>query len=159
MKKAIYFSLLMVFSLTVFAQEAAVKKTTKKADTEATKAKKKIEESKTAVKKEVKDGTKVVKEKPAKAVADAKAEAKKSKEDTKAVKEKATKAVSDTKSEAKKVSTSETKKATAVKEQVKNAKVTGEDKVTGTYNGKKVYTGPRGGRYYINDNGNKTYIK
>ena len=25
-------------------------------------------------------------------------------------------------------------------------------------NGKKVYTGPRGGRYYINKNGNKTYI-
>jgi colicin import membrane protein len=32
------------------------------------------------------------------------------------------------------------------------------DKVTGTYNGKKVFTGPRGGRYYINKNGNKTYI-
>ena len=27
------------------------------------------------------------------------------------------------------------------------------------YNGKKVYTGPRGGRYYINKNGNKTYIE
>ncbi|RTY93944.1 hypothetical protein [Flavobacterium sp. GT3R68] len=33
------------------------------------------------------------------------------------------------------------------------------DKVTGQYNGKKVYTGPRGGRYYINSNGNKTYIE
>jgi colicin import membrane protein len=26
------------------------------------------------------------------------------------------------------------------------------------YNGHKIYTGPRGGRYYINSNGNKTYI-
>jgi len=26
------------------------------------------------------------------------------------------------------------------------------------YNGHKIYTGPRGGRYYINHNGNKTYI-
>jgi colicin import membrane protein len=30
------------------------------------------------------------------------------------------------------------------------------DKITGEYNGKKVYTGPRGGKYYINANGNKT---
>ncbi|WP_240935908.1 hypothetical protein [Hymenobacter sp. HDW8] len=27
-----------------------------------------------------------------------------------------------------------------------------------TYNGRMVYTGPRGGCYYINSNGNKTYI-
>ena len=33
------------------------------------------------------------------------------------------------------------------------------DKVTGEYNGKKVYTGPRGGKYYINKNGNKTYVQ
>lgn len=26
------------------------------------------------------------------------------------------------------------------------------------YNGHKIYTGPRGGRYYINKNGQKTYI-
>lgn len=26
------------------------------------------------------------------------------------------------------------------------------------YNGHKIYTGPRGGRYYINRNGRKTYI-
>ena len=32
------------------------------------------------------------------------------------------------------------------------------DKVTGTYNGKTVYTGSKGARYYINSNGNKTYI-
>lgn len=28
----------------------------------------------------------------------------------------------------------------------------------GTYNGKKTYTGPKGGCYYINSNGNKTYV-
>jgi colicin import membrane protein len=26
------------------------------------------------------------------------------------------------------------------------------------YNGHRIYIGPRGGRYYINRNGNKTYI-
>ncbi|RNC84799.1 MAG: DNA/RNA non-specific endonuclease [Balneola sp.] len=26
------------------------------------------------------------------------------------------------------------------------------------YNGRKIYTGPRGGKYYINSNGNKTYV-
>lgn len=30
---------------------------------------------------------------------------------------------------------------------------------TETYNGHEVFTGPRGGKYYINKNGNKTYIK
>ena len=29
----------------------------------------------------------------------------------------------------------------------------------GMYNGKPVYTGPRGGCYYINSNGNKTYVE
>ena len=33
-----------------------------------------------------------------------------------------------------------------------------KDKATGMYKGKVVYTGPRGGEYYINSNGNKTYI-
>lgn len=33
-----------------------------------------------------------------------------------------------------------------------------KDKATGSYKGKKVFTGPRGGKYYINKNGNKTYI-
>ena len=27
------------------------------------------------------------------------------------------------------------------------------------YNGKAIYTGKRGGKYYINKSGNKTYIK
>ncbi|MBC8110124.1 MAG: hypothetical protein H7Y04_03595 [Verrucomicrobia bacterium] len=40
----------------------------------------------------------------------------------------------------------------------KSAEKKVKDKVTGNYKGKKVYTGPRGGTYYINKNGNKTYI-
>lgn len=28
----------------------------------------------------------------------------------------------------------------------------------GTYNGKRLYKGPEGGCYYINSNGNKTYV-
>jgi colicin import membrane protein len=55
---------------------------------------------------------------------------------------------------------SEAKAKNEVKERVSNEKAPPKikDKVTGTYKGKKVYTGPRGGKYYINSNGNKTYI-
>lgn len=49
-------------------------------------------------------------------------------------------------------------KAPTLKESNEKAPKT-PDKVTGKYNGKKVYTGPRGGKYYINKNGNKTYIQ
>lgn len=47
-----------------------------------------------------------------------------------------------------------------VKERVSKEKApkNNQDKVTGSYKGKKVFTGPRGGKYYINKNGNKTYI-
>lgn len=42
---------------------------------------------------------------------------------------------------------------------VETAKAKVADKASGEYyNGKKVYTGPKGGKYYINKNGNKTYI-
>ncbi len=30
---------------------------------------------------------------------------------------------------------------------------------SGSYNGKTIHTGSKGGKYYINSNGNKTYIK
>ncbi|HWS59638.1 MAG TPA: hypothetical protein VN182_01780 [Flavobacterium sp.] len=50
------------------------------------------------------------------------------------------------------------KKPTTYKETNEKAPKT-PDRVTGTYNGKKVYTGSRGGKYYINKNGNKTYIQ
>ena len=36
----------------------------------------------------------------------------------------------------------------------------GEDKIIGKDDkGRTIYEGPRGGRYYINSNGNKTYTK
>lgn len=50
------------------------------------------------------------------------------------------------------------KKASTLKESNEKAPKF-PDKVTGKYNGKKVYTGSRGGKYYINKNGNKTYIQ
>ncbi len=41
----------------------------------------------------------------------------------------------------------------------KTNKIRGSSSNNGDYyNGHKIYTGPRGGRYYINSNGNKTYI-
>ena len=47
-----------------------------------------------------------------------------------------------------------------VKENISNEKAPKiADKITGNYNGKKVYTGVKGGKYYINSNGNKTYIQ
>lgn len=49
------------------------------------------------------------------------------------------------------VSTEETNK--------KKAKVNKSSSSNDTYNGNEIHTGPRGGRYYINKNGNKTYIK
>lgn len=61
--------------------------------------------------------------------------------------------------------TAQTKKSTVKKATSKPvtkktksvAKTTNDDGET--YNGHKVYTGPRGGKYYINSHGNKTYIK
>ncbi|MBK6977996.1 MAG: hypothetical protein IPH28_13570 [Cytophagaceae bacterium] len=39
-------------------------------------------------------------------------------------------------------------------------KVASDDKSIGKDDkGRTIYEGPRGGRYYINSNGNKTYIK
>jgi PBCV-specific basic adaptor domain len=36
----------------------------------------------------------------------------------------------------------------------------GDDKTVGTDDkGRTIYEGPRGGQYYINSNGNKTYLK
>jgi colicin import membrane protein len=32
------------------------------------------------------------------------------------------------------------------------------DKETGKFRGKKLFTGPNGGKYYINSKGNKTYV-
>lgn len=74
----------------------------------------------------------------------------------KAAKEKTEKAAKEKKGKAEKKAKKEEKEA---KEKVSTEKAPRTpDKASGEYNGKKVYTGPRGGRYYINSNGNKTYI-
>ena len=73
--------------------------------------------------------------------------------EAKAKADKASNIVNDPKAAAKKTATDKTTNA-------KNeAAAKTRDKVTGEYNGKKVYTGPQGGQYYINSNGNKVYIK
>lgn len=42
----------------------------------------------------------------------------------------------------------------------KDAKAAGDDKVVGKdEKGRTIYEGPKGGRYYLNDSGNKQYIK
>ncbi len=41
----------------------------------------------------------------------------------------------------------------------KTTKASKTSKAVATENGRTIYTGPRGGKYYINKNGNKTYIK
>jgi colicin import membrane protein len=48
--------------------------------------------------------------------------------------------------------TKQTAKAKAAEKKV-------TDKETGKFRGKKLYSGPNGGKYYINFKGNKTYIK
>lgn len=50
-----------------------------------------------------------------------------------------------------------TKKATHKKPHVDHHG--SDDSFIGEYNGRRVYEGPRGGQYYINDQGNKTYLK
>ncbi len=89
----------------------------------------------------------------------------KNKKATKKLEDKTKEKVAKTESKAKKTTkkiedkvTSGTKKATSKVRETSEKAPKIADKVTGTYNGKKVYTGPRGGRYYINSNGNKTYI-
>jgi len=47
----------------------------------------------------------------------------------------------------------------AAAEQARSLEYTESSGGAGTYNGRTIYIGPRGGRYYINSNGNKTYIK
>ena len=49
-------------------------------------------------------------------------------------------------------------KATGVEKETNEKAPKVADKVTSEYNGHKVFTGPKGGKYYINKNGNKTYI-
>lgn len=48
---------------------------------------------------------------------------------------------------------------TEVKKKETIKKIDSTKASTDTYKGRTIYTGPRGGKYYINKNGKKTYIK
>jgi colicin import membrane protein len=162
MKKFVLACLLLVFTTTFYAQETKVGKAVDKAAVKTKKAAKDVKEGtkKTANKvadktkkaaKDVKEGT----VKTADKVAD---KSKMVAKDVKAgTKKTAAKVADKTASTADKVEKKAKKTATKIRESNEKAPKTA-DKVTGTYNGKKVYTGPRGGRYYINSNGNKTYL-
>jgi len=95
----------------------------------------------------------------------------KAKQESTEIKKDASKAKKEIKSEADKTAKDAKKDVQAKKEVIskdvkatkqtaaeKRANAANKDKVTGTYNGKKLYTGPKGGQYYINSSGNKTYI-
>ena len=168
MKKILLLCMVFVFSNSFFAQETETK--AKKAKTEkVSKAKEKADAKKEALKKEKAEAKKAAtKEKADAKKAEAKAkkeaatagkEAKKAATELKtkveAKEEKAAKPAKEAK-EAKEKATKKVAKKERVSTEKANPNTT--DKVTGEYNGKKVFTGPRGGRYYINKNGNKTYI-
>ncbi|MCF6128523.1 hypothetical protein L1S35_02485 [Flavobacterium sp. AS60] len=156
-KKLFLLCFLLVFIANTNAQESKAKKEAK-AKTE--KAAKEVKEKAPKLKK---DGT------PDKRFKDADKNAPKLKKDGtvdkryKGAKDNNASATGEAKSTAGKAKAAankaEAKAKKEIKERVSNEKAPKvRDKVTGTYNGKKVYTGPRGGRYYINSNGNKTYI-
>jgi colicin import membrane protein len=156
MKKLILLCLVFAFSNAFFAQTATAKKTEKTVKTEkkttvklkkdGTPDKRYKTETKVVLKK---DGTpdKRYKENSASATGTAKSTAGKAKA-----------ATNKAEARAKRMTAAEEKedmKETAVS---RSAEKKVKDKATGTYKGKKVFTGPRGGKYYINKNGNKTYI-
>lgn len=112
-----------------------------------------------------KASSKVVKKKPAhakKAKASKKTKKTKSKKDTH--KSKKTKKASKDKQKSKKTKTHSKKPASSKKHTSKSMKAKEnyyqEDKAVGTRDdGRTIFEGPRGGRYYINDSGNKVYIQ
>ncbi len=172
MKKLLLLCFMFVFSTSFYAQETAVKP--KKVKVEKTAKDPKVsdadKEAKKAEAKAKRDAKKAEKVATAKAtttapttVTDADKEAKKA---AAKAKRDAKKAEKDAKAATVPTATTPVKTATTtptpkkvVKEKQSNEKAPAvTDKVTGEYNGHKIMTGPRGGRYYINKNGNKTYI-
>lgn len=143
MKNVISVFICLLFTLGAYAQDTnAVKKTARTVKSKTEKAVKKAEPKVKKVVKKTTEKAEVIGDKVATG--------------TKKVAVK-------TKDGAKKVGTKvkvESKKTVKkIKETSSNEKAPAKpDKVTGEYNGHKVYTGPRGGTYYINSNGNKTYI-
>ncbi len=182
MRKLIVLCFVFVFSNVFYAQETTVKKVKTKTEKTATK----VETKTKATAKKVGDKTEKVAKKvetktktTAKKVGD-KIEKTAVKVETK-TKATANKVEAKTKTTTKKVADKSKQTASKIKkdgtpdkrfkktpaEEKEDMKETPasriaekkvKDKATGSYKGKKVFTGPRGGRYYINKNGNKTYI-
>lgn len=161
MKKLILLCVAFLCMQVVGAQEAKEKAKKAKKETE-----KVVQDKKAKAKKETqklkKDGTpdKRFKEN---AKAEAKAPLKKDGTPDKRFKENQATAkgeakAAEGKAKAKKLTAAEEKENIKESTLSKAAEKKVKDKVTGTYKGRKVYTGPRGGKYYINKNGNKTYI-
>lgn len=172
MKKLILLCFLFLFSESFYAQETKSKKEPAKKET--TKKKSGYDYDKDvpvkSTKKETSSKSSATKETAKKETATKETTKKKSGYDyNKDVPVKSTTVKKENKSEAKKIDAkvkdekytkgnSTKKKEPKLKESNEKAPKT-PDKVTGEYKGKKVYTGPRGGRYYINKNGNKTYLE
>lgn len=168
MKKLLLLCLMLSLSVNFYAQETekaktAVKKTANKVADKTEKAAKTTKNAVVKTADKVGDKTskaaKSVKKESKEVAKDVKKE---SKEVAAKAETKTKKAATATKAEVKKdanVVAAKAKKATTKVKETNEKAPKVADKVTGTYNGKKVYTGPRGGRYYINANGNKTYIQ
>jgi colicin import membrane protein len=165
MKKLILLCFLLVFSGTFYAQDAkSTKETPKK---EAPKKKSGYDYNKDVPVKSAKKETSKTKSTAKETTAKETTKKKSGYNYDKDVPVKSATVKKENKSEANKVDAkiknekytkgSSTKKPTYKETNEKAPKT--PDKVTGTYNGKKVYTGPKGGKYYINKNGNKTYIQ
>jgi colicin import membrane protein len=148
MKKITLLGLSLLLSLGTLAQETKVIKDGKKVTKEQVEENKKKLEDK---KKKAEKNAATAEKKQDKNVKEAKAEV------TKAKNSDAKAKTTEVKSKVKKTAAEENedlKQTVASKAAEKKVK----DKATGTYKGKKVYTGPKDGKYYINKNGNKTYI-
>ncbi|ANO47365.1 hypothetical protein B0A78_01755 [Flavobacterium columnare NBRC 100251 = ATCC 23463] len=150
MKKIMILCLVLALSNT-FAQEAEMKS-------------KKLSKSKAVVEKldKVKEATKAKKESRASVKGnvksiEGKAKAEANKLDSKA-KDEENKAKSKTKKAKDKIEETISKPAKKERETTEKVNPNAKDKVVGKYKDRQVYQGPRGGNYYINKNGNKTYI-
>lgn len=115
---------------------------------EATKAKKEKELAKKESRASVKGNVKSI---------EGKAKAEANKLDSKA-KDEENKAKSKTKKAKDKIEETISKPAKKERETTEKVNPNAKDKVVGKYKDRQVYQGPRGGNYYINKNGNKTYI-
>lgn len=163
--KNILLPILLIFGLTGFAGQSFAAKSR-----DHDKASSKVVKKKPTQAKKVKTGKKTKKAKTAKKAKKPTKDRHKTKKTTKTTKAaKAKKTTKDmhkskkSKTHAKKPKSSKTHTSKSVK--TKNTKTKAhhdyeQDQPVGTRDdGRTIYEGPRGGRYYINDSGNKVYIQ